>query len=105
MEPWGQFGKGWSFEKVCLEMTEPTYMPMVALPHRSASASSAIDSILQRSLPAAHSTNEDAAALGAMIGKRSESAPGPAHASHPHPHNPPLTRPRPRRLLLPRTGG
>jgi carboxypeptidase Q len=32
LEPWGEFGRGWSFEKVCLEMTAPTYMPMIAYP-------------------------------------------------------------------------
>lgn len=32
LEPWGEFGRGWSFEKVTVEMTHPTYMPMVAIP-------------------------------------------------------------------------
>jgi len=32
LEPWGEFGMGWSFEKVTVEMTHPTYMPMIAVP-------------------------------------------------------------------------
>ena len=32
LEPWGEFGRGWTFEKVAVEMTHPTYMPMIAIP-------------------------------------------------------------------------
>lgn len=32
LEPWGEFGRGWSFEKVTVEMTDPVYMPMIAIP-------------------------------------------------------------------------
>lgn len=32
LDPWGEFGRGWTFEKVCVEMTAPTYMPMIAIP-------------------------------------------------------------------------
>lgn len=32
LEPWGEFGRGWSFEKVTVEMTTPTYMPMIGIP-------------------------------------------------------------------------
>ncbi|RMH24423.1 MAG: M20/M25/M40 family metallo-hydrolase [Planctomycetota bacterium] len=32
LEPWGEFGRGWSFEKVMVEMTEPVYMPIIAIP-------------------------------------------------------------------------
>jgi len=32
LEPWGEFGRGWSYEKVAVEMTSPTYMPMTAIP-------------------------------------------------------------------------
>jgi hypothetical protein len=32
LEPWGEFGKGWSFEKVTVEMTAPIYMPVIAVP-------------------------------------------------------------------------
>jgi len=29
LEPWGEFGRGWSFQKVAVELTHPTYMPMI----------------------------------------------------------------------------
>ena len=32
LEPWGEFGLGWSFERCVVEMTSPTYMPMIAIP-------------------------------------------------------------------------
>ncbi len=32
LEPWGEFGAGWSFEKSVLEMTAPIYMPLIAIP-------------------------------------------------------------------------
>ena len=32
LEPWGEFGLGWSFERCVVEMTAPTYMPMIAIP-------------------------------------------------------------------------
>ena len=32
IEPWGEFGAGWSFERSVLEMTAPSYMPLIALP-------------------------------------------------------------------------
>lgn len=32
LEPWGEFGRGWSFQKVAVELTHPTYMPMIAIP-------------------------------------------------------------------------
>jgi hypothetical protein len=32
LDPWGEFGRGWTFEKVTVEMTHPTYMPMIAIP-------------------------------------------------------------------------
>ena len=32
LEPWGEFGQGWSFEKCQVAMTEPIYMPLIALP-------------------------------------------------------------------------
>ena len=32
LEPWGEFGVGWSFERCVVEMTSPIYMPMIATP-------------------------------------------------------------------------
>lgn len=32
LEPWGTFGKGWSLEKLTVEMTAPTYTPILAYP-------------------------------------------------------------------------
>lgn len=32
LENWGTFGRGWTMEKVSLEMTEPQYMPVIAYP-------------------------------------------------------------------------
>jgi len=32
LEPWGEFGMGWSFQRCRVEMTDPTYMPMIAIP-------------------------------------------------------------------------
>lgn len=32
LESWGVFGRGWSYEKVSLEMTQPHYMPIIAYP-------------------------------------------------------------------------
>ncbi len=32
LEPWGEFGRGWTFERVAVGMTYPTYMPMIAIP-------------------------------------------------------------------------
>jgi hypothetical protein len=32
LEEWGTFGRGWTMEKVSLEMTEPQYMPVIAYP-------------------------------------------------------------------------
>ncbi len=32
LEPWGEFGLGWSFEKCVVEMLEPAYMPLIAIP-------------------------------------------------------------------------
>lgn len=32
LEAWGEFGLGWSFERCVVEMTEPTYMPLIATP-------------------------------------------------------------------------
>ena len=32
IEPWGEFGMGWSFERCVVEMTSPIYMPLIAFP-------------------------------------------------------------------------
>jgi len=32
IEPWGQFGRGWTFEKISVELTKPSYMPIIAIP-------------------------------------------------------------------------
>jgi len=32
IEPWGVFGRGWTVDKINLEMIEPQYMPMIAYP-------------------------------------------------------------------------
>ncbi len=32
IEPWGEFGLGWSFERCAVEMTEPSYTPLIAYP-------------------------------------------------------------------------
>ncbi len=32
LEPWGEFGKGWEVEKSYVAMTEPYYMPFIAVP-------------------------------------------------------------------------
>ena len=32
LEPWGPFGRGWSLESFRLEMTEPSYAPLIAFP-------------------------------------------------------------------------
>lgn len=32
IEPWGEFGLGWSFERSVVEMTDPIYMPLIAYP-------------------------------------------------------------------------
>jgi hypothetical protein len=32
IEPWGEFGVGWSFERSVVEMTAPIYMPLIAVP-------------------------------------------------------------------------
>lgn len=32
IEPWGEFGIGWTLEDFSIEMTEPTYMPIIAYP-------------------------------------------------------------------------
>ncbi len=32
LEPWGEFGVGWSFERSVVEMTAPIYMPLIAIP-------------------------------------------------------------------------
>jgi carboxypeptidase Q len=32
LEEWGEFGKGWQFEKSYLAMTSPYYMPFIAIP-------------------------------------------------------------------------
>lgn len=32
LEPWGEFGRGWSFKKVSVEMLEPRYQPIIAYP-------------------------------------------------------------------------
>jgi len=32
LEPWGEFGLGWSFERSVVEMIEPVYMPIIAVP-------------------------------------------------------------------------
>jgi hypothetical protein len=32
LEPWGEFGVGWSFERCVVEMTTPIYMPIIAIP-------------------------------------------------------------------------
>ncbi len=32
LEPWGEFGRGWSLEKSYLAMTAPYYFPLIALP-------------------------------------------------------------------------
>ena len=32
LEPWGEFGLGWSFDRCVVEMNEPIYMPMIAIP-------------------------------------------------------------------------
>jgi hypothetical protein len=32
LEPWGEFGVGWSFERCVVEMVTPIYMPIIATP-------------------------------------------------------------------------
>ncbi len=32
LEPWGEFGLGWSFSKCVVEMTVPDYAPLIAIP-------------------------------------------------------------------------
>lgn len=32
LEPWGTFGRGWSVERVSIEMIEPPYVPLIAYP-------------------------------------------------------------------------
>jgi len=32
LEPWGEFGVGWSFERCVVELTAPIYMPIIATP-------------------------------------------------------------------------
>ncbi len=32
VEPWGEFGLGWSFERCAVEMLEPIYTPLIAYP-------------------------------------------------------------------------
>jgi len=32
LEPWGEFGLGWSYERCVIEMTAPTYMPIIGYP-------------------------------------------------------------------------
>ena len=32
LEPWGEFGLGWSCERCVVEMTAPIYMPLIAVP-------------------------------------------------------------------------
>ncbi len=32
LEPWGEFGKGWSLERFSLAMTKPYFSPLIALP-------------------------------------------------------------------------
>ena len=32
LEPWGEFGLGWSFERCVVELNEPMYMSMIAVP-------------------------------------------------------------------------
>jgi carboxypeptidase Q len=32
LEPWGEFGRGWSYEKVAVEMTSPIYMSAIGIP-------------------------------------------------------------------------
>ena len=32
LESWGEFGVGWSFERCVVEMTVPTYQPLIAVP-------------------------------------------------------------------------
>jgi hypothetical protein len=32
LEPWGEFGAGWSFERSVVEMIAPNYMPIIATP-------------------------------------------------------------------------
>jgi hypothetical protein len=32
IEPWGEFGLGWSFERCVVEMTAPIYMPLISTP-------------------------------------------------------------------------
>jgi len=32
LEPWGEFGLGWSFERCAIELTAPAYMPLIAYP-------------------------------------------------------------------------
>jgi len=32
LEPWGEFGVGWSFERCVVELIEPVYMPIIATP-------------------------------------------------------------------------
>jgi len=32
LEPWGQFGRGWTLEGFALSMTKPTYAPLIAYP-------------------------------------------------------------------------
>jgi len=32
IEPWGEFGLGWSFEHCTVELTSPIYMPLIAYP-------------------------------------------------------------------------
>ena len=32
LEPWGEFGLGWSCERSIVEMIAPDYMPLIAIP-------------------------------------------------------------------------
>src|SRR5262249_27984042 len=32
LEPWGEFGVGWSYERCVVEMTTPIYQPLIACP-------------------------------------------------------------------------
>jgi len=32
LEPWGEFGLGWSYERCVVSMESPTYVPMIAIP-------------------------------------------------------------------------
>jgi hypothetical protein len=32
LEPWGEFGLGWSYQRCSVEMIAPDYMPMIAIP-------------------------------------------------------------------------